>query len=426
MSASPSQRTTARRLLGDVLMVARGTVIGQAPFVLVTPFITRWYAAADLGIYGLSLAFVSITAQVVGLRFELAAISTRGTAQSRALLVLSTLAIIPVTCLCTLVLILLRAFDIGSYGALSGRLVLATAGMICAAGSYATLRCWLARRYQFGLLANSLTLQGLVRACIPVALAPLGAGASLLIGSELVSRISAVALMARGGHLRDALRGPSIPPLRVLRETAARYWKYPVLMAPSALIDAAAAALPVPVLAGYYGLAAAGKFALVQRLVLLPMALIAGSVGDAFHTHAADIAGRTPAATASFVAATALRLFVFAAALYVPVAILAPLTAGWIFGDQWKDAGPMIAALAPMCIGQTVVSPISRGLLLGGREERKLLADLACLALPIAALYIARREPMLRAIWYFSAASLAAYLIYYAVIMKSLRNPKPS
>jgi len=427
LSASPTLRSPARRLLADALLVARGTVFGQAPFVLVMPLITRLYASTELGIYGLALAFVSMTAPIVGLRFELAAISARASPDSRALLVLSALAIVPTTGVCTAVLYLLTRLGVGSYDALSDGMVLATGALVAASGSYATLRCWLARRYRFRLLASSLIVQGWVRASLLVVVAPLGAGASLLLGAELVSRLCAVALMVRGGALVAALRAVHVP-LASLRESALKYWKYPVLLAPSALIDAAAAALPVPILASCYGLAAAGKFALVQRLVLLPVALIAGSVGDVFHAHAADMAGRKPAATQAFLATTALRLLLFAVALYLPVGLVAPFTAGWIFGAQWSDAGPMIAALAPMCVAQTVVNPISRGLLLGGREERKLLADLACLVLPITALYLARREPMIVAIECFSAASVLAFIIYYVVIVGSLRAglaPRP-
>jgi hypothetical protein len=65
-------------------------------------------------------------------------------------------------------------------------------------------------------------------------------------------------------------------------------------------------------------------------------------------------------------------------------------------------------------------------LLLSGREEHKLLADIACLVLPIATLYLASGHPMLVAIACFSAAAVVASVIYYAVIVQALRNgPAP-
>ena len=66
MSASALLQASSRRLIGDVLLVARGTVIGHAPFVLVTPLITRLYPPVELGIYGLALAFVGVAVPVAG------------------------------------------------------------------------------------------------------------------------------------------------------------------------------------------------------------------------------------------------------------------------------------------------------------------------------------------------------------------------
>ena len=400
------------------MLVARGSVFGQAPFVLVAPLITRLYSPAEIGIYGLALAFVGITAQVAGLRFELAAISARDSDEARALLLLSALAITPVTCLCTALLCGLKLYHVGSYDALSWAMVAISGATIAAAGGYSTLRCWLVRRQRFGLVASSLTLQGVVRAGIAVL--AFGGGATLLMVAELVARLGAVWLMVRGSGLSGALARMHMTRSTLARQ-AQKFWKYPVLLGPSALIDAAASALPVPILASCYGLAAAGKFALVQRLMLLPAALIVGSVGDVFHAHAAQLAGQRPGTIGKFLAVTAGRLLLFALVVYVPLALVAPFTAGWVFGPQWADAGPMIAALAPLCIAQTVVGPISRGLLLSGREERKLFADIACLVLPLTTLYVSSGRPMLTAVMYFSVASVVAFVIYYLVIANSLQ-----
>lgn len=421
VGASASWQSSPRRLLRDVLLVARGTVIGQAPFVLATPLITRLFPATELGIYGVALAFVGIAAPVAGLRFELAAISAREPQDARILLVLSALMVVPVTGLAVALLSVLKVLDIGSYGALSWSLVAVTGCTIAAAGAYSTLRCWLARLGRFRRIANSLTLQGCLRAAIPVLLAPVTATAALLLAAELAARFSSIWLMVRPGGLVTAAPRVSVS-WAAVQNCLRSYWKYPLLLAPSALIDAAATMLPVPILATCYGLGPAGKFALVQRLVVLPAALIVGSVGDAFHAHAAVVVGERPAAVNGFVASTARRLLLLALLVYVPVALIAPLIAGWVFGAQWADAGPMIAVLTPLCIAQTTVSPISRGLLLSGREERKLFADVACLALPIAALYLARSQPIIVAITWFSIAATLAYAIYYVVIVRALQS----
>jgi O-antigen/teichoic acid export membrane protein len=103
-----------------------------------------------------------------------------------------------------------------------------------------------------------------------------------------------------------------------------------------------------------------------------------------------------------------------------------PFTAAWVFGRQWADAGLLISALAPLCMAQSVVSPISRGLLLNGCAERKLLADLVCLIPPNTTVYLMRGKPMFTAVACYSAAAVLALAVYYVVMVKSLqRHPVP-
>jgi len=411
----------ARGMFKDVLLVARGTVLGQLPFVAVTPLIARLYPAAELGVYGLSMAYVGIVAPVAGLRFDLAAISSRDRTDAQALLLLSVLSVFPVAAASTGVLYFLKYLGWGSYDALPGWLVIATGIIIVASGAYSSLRSWLVRRHRFRLVANSLTLLGCVRAVIPVALVPLGASAALLIAAELFARLSAVGQMVRSGALFPSLRLTRLP-LGALLERARRFWKYPLLLGPSGLVDAASTALPVPILASCYGLAAAGKFALVQRLVLLPAALIVSSAGDVFHAHAARLAGEREGGVTQFLTRTAGKLLLLGIMVYAPMALLAPFVAGWVFGARWADAGPMIALLTPLCIAQTIVSPLSRGLLLSGREERKLLADALSLTLTVASLYLASRWSLLVAIGCYSTAAVVANALYFMVIVQALQH----
>jgi O-antigen/teichoic acid export membrane protein len=87
-------------------------VIGQAPFVLATPLITRLFPAPELGLYGVALAFVGMIGPVAGLRLELAAISARSQDDARALSLLSVLAILPVTVASTVLLCALKVLGI--------------------------------------------------------------------------------------------------------------------------------------------------------------------------------------------------------------------------------------------------------------------------------------------------------------------------
>jgi O-antigen/teichoic acid export membrane protein len=403
-------------MIRDVLAVAKGTMLGQAIFALLSPVVTRLYSTHELGIYGLVMAFAGVAVPVAGLRFELAAIAVKDEARARDLLLLSLLAIVPVAAVAAAGLITLKSASLWSYAAVSWGLVAMAIAIVIVSGVLATLRSSLIRRQRFGGVARSLAWQGVIRGAFPVGVATLTRGALGLTSGELVSRLIGVLILLRhGGGILERL--PSTLVVRRLRETAAIFWKYPALMVPSSLLDAIAVAIPVPIVATCYDLETAGKFALVQRLAILPAAFIVSSVGDVFHSHAAQVMQEGGRSARQFLFAIARPLLLFALAVYLPLAVLAPFAAPWIFGREWTQIGIMIAALAPMCVVQTVVSPLSRGLLLGKKEERKLLADIVCLIIPAGTLYLASGKPIATAIAFFSLASVCAYAVYFLIIV---------
>lgn len=418
---SQSLEPGERFLIRDVLRVARGGLIGQAPFVLLSPAITRLYSPAQIGVYGLAMAFVSVAAPVAGLRFELAAISAPRSTDARSLLTLSGMSSLPVALICAAALYAVRSAGVASYERLSWPMVILTAIAVWVSGIYSTMRCAAVRRHQFPAVAHALTVQGTSRAAAPLALALLSRGALMLITGELLARCASVAVLAGKLRLRSALAE-----MRVRRDplfaTARRYWKYPLLMTPSALIDSAALAITVPMIASLYGISAAGTFALCQRLVMLPAAFVVSSVGDVYHAHATRALRESTGDLGALMRKTAMRLVLIALAAYLPLAALAPSFAGWVFGRNWAGTGLLIAALAPACIAQTVVSPLSRGLLIARKEERKLIADAACLILPSLSLYLARDLPLPAAVTAYSIGSVAAFGIYFWVIAWSQRG----
>ncbi|MGH8289023.1 MAG: lipopolysaccharide biosynthesis protein [Steroidobacteraceae bacterium] len=421
MSSNQAPQSEGRLLIRDVLRVARGGLIGQAPFVLLSPAITRLYSPSQIGIYGLAMAFVGVAAPVAGLRFELAAISAPESALSRNLLSLSALLSLPVSLLCGAALCALKSAGIASYGSLSWPMVLLTVAAIWSSGIYSAMRCGAVRRYEFRVVANTLSVQGAARATAPLALALLSRGALMLITGEVLARCASIGMLLSKLRLGEALAGFRFR-WGVLAATARRYWKYPLLLTPSALIDSLAIAIPIPMVAALYGLSAAGTFALVQRLVMLPASFMVSSVGDVYHAHATRIAAGASADPGGLMRSTAARLALFALAVYVPLALLAPSCAGWVFGREWAQSGILITAMAPACIAQTVVSPLSRGLLVARKEERKLVADVACLFLPSLSLYFASRLPLPGAITAYSIGSVAAFGIYFCVIAWSQRK----
>jgi O-antigen/teichoic acid export membrane protein len=268
-------------------------------------------------------------------------------------------------------------------------------------------------------VATAIALQGAGRAVLPLLLAALNPGWWGLLGGEVAGRILGVARLARGAGGR--LLALTVD--RIVR-AARRRWRYPTWVLPSSLLDALAVAVPLPLISEIFGVAAAGQFALVQRIAAVPAALVASSFADAIHAEGSRLRAAQVSDLRPLASQTVRRLGLIGAAVYLPVMLFAPLAFPPVFGPDWREAGVIAAILAPYLWLTLVVSPLSRLILVNDRVELKVLADLLCLGLPVAALFAARAMNYPEALAAFSAANLLAYLVYLGIIWRAAGRPR--
>jgi O-antigen/teichoic acid export membrane protein len=176
--------------------------------------------------------------------------------------------------------------------------------------------------------------------------------------------------------------------------------------------------IPVPFLAAVYGKEAAGSFALMQRVVAVPMSLVGANVADAFHARLAVMVRETPARCPGLFRKT----FALLAALgAVPAVVLLlwgrPLFL-LVFGKEWGVAGEMATLVVPWIWLQLAVGPLSRLVFVLGGQAPKLIYDLVAFLSVSAVLVAARRFawPLLETVRAISWANAAAYLLYLALL----------
>jgi O-antigen/teichoic acid export membrane protein len=253
-------------------------------------------------------------------------------------------------------------------------------------GMFVALRYWFVKQQRFSDISRAMIAQGGGRALIPIVLGATGCGWIGLLAGEIagralgISRMLAIAWPRLVSLLRQWDMRTGIDVLR-------RNIKYPLIGLPSSLMDALAAALPLPLIANLYGTMAAGQYLLVQRIASLPAGLIVASVSDVYHPVMAQAYWEQPEQLRPIIARIAKRLLLVAGAIYIPLSLISPFLFSLVFGQQWGQAGIFMAILAPINIAALVVSPLSRALYVMNRIEKKLVFDAISLLVPIAGLY---------------------------------------
>jgi O-antigen/teichoic acid export membrane protein len=411
-----------RAFARNVTLLAGSTALAQGSAVLVAPILTRIYSPADLGLFGIFFAFVTVAATVVCGRYDVAIVSTATRSDAALLTRLAILIAIPATLVCGLVALLFITRDWMGFGAFPRWIAIVAAASIIVTATFTALRYWFTREEAFGFVARFTALQGVLRSVAQVVLGlfvPTFAG---LIGGDLLGRLAGVTASLR--RAATTLREETATTGRgAWRAAAARHREFPLYALPSTLIDTLAMQLPVPLIGALFSVAVAGEFTLVQRVLGVPVGFIAISVADAFLGRAAALARESPASVKPLFLRTARFLLLAGVVPLLLVVLLGPLAFGWIFGEAWRGAGTLAAIMAPLALVQLAVSPVSRVILLVPRGLRmKLSYDVFALLLAIAALRggVAAGLSPYASIGLYAGGQIAAYVFFFLLMMKTV------
>ena len=251
---------------GGLIAIAGGTALGQVVALAASPVLSRLYSPADFGAFSVGVALVLVLGTVSTLRYELA-IPLADEARAHSLVALTT-AIVVAMGASALAVSLFAGREITHLlhrPALRPWLWSVPVSAVLFS-LYTVLNQLAIRRKDFAAVGRRNLLQGcsLVLFQIGLGVSGLGAG-GLLAGFGAGQAVGVVSLFS-GAGLRSvtAKAGRSLE--NVLR-VARRYRRFPLLLAPAALLNMIGLQLPVVLVSSFYGGEAAGWFGLAQRVL---------------------------------------------------------------------------------------------------------------------------------------------------------------
>lgn len=349
----------------NVFTLISGTGLAQSLPIALSPILTRLYTPEDFGVLALYVAIGNIMAVIVTGKYELAIVVTKSDVEAINLVVL----VLAISCLASaifFIMVLLWGSEILSssgYPELLPWLYFIPLTTI-AVGCYQALNYWANRCARYKTMATSRVMQSGVSSLVQVTVGlskptPFGLISGQLLG-QIISALS-LALFLPTKEQRF-FRKVSI---KRMGWVARKYIKYPKYMVPGQMMSVGATELPVFLLTAVYGAGVAGLFSLAQRVMVMPMSLVAGAVGDVYRQKAAEQYARQGECKDLFISAFK-RLGLFAFLPMLPVAVFGPSLFAFVFGENWRSAGEIATLLSVLVFFQTVSSPLSFTILLPG------------------------------------------------------------
>jgi O-antigen/teichoic acid export membrane protein len=347
----------ASSFLRKWLLLASGTLIGQALVVISSPLLTRLFTPEEFGVFAVFAALVGIAATLSGLRYEFA-VPLASSDEDAA-------AIVAVVVLSSGLLAAILAGIVWLIGHwLAGQLnvaelahwfwLLPPALLIWGVGT--ALSYWSVRRHTYGLNALNRTVQLGTQTAGQLAMGVVGWGAPGLILGYLCGYAT------RLGHFLVRLP-PSDRQLLAtwqwsrLRAVAREHWRYPAFTLPSSLLARFLQLGPAIIIAAMFGPAMAGFYAVAQRVVGLPIRMLGEAASQVF---LGELRGLERPALRQLFLRTLALFGGLALVAMLPLLFFAPPLFHLLLGDGWAEAGIFVQLLTPLYIARFIDVPISQ------------------------------------------------------------------
>lgn len=408
----------------SVVALASGTAIGQAVVIMVSPILTRLYTPADFGVLSLYMAVVGILGVASALRYEFALPIAATNKDAAALAVLSGGLALLVSLLSWVVLVLTWKPIEAAFNLASLRLYIWLVPLgIASIGMFNVLTLWGTRDQAFGVLAQSRLTQGVGIAGTQVGAGLMAAGGLGLITGDVLGRVFGALHVARRvatSHTHEIRALDRATLLAVLT----RFRRFPLISAPASFFNALGLRLPVILVAAFYGIEPAGWLMLSQRVVGTPMTLIGQSVSRVYAGELGRRLREDPASIEILFLRMSWKLALFCTLPILLLAVAAPATFEWIFGDNWYTAGQYTRLLALMLIAQFIVVPVSQTLTLLERQELQLAWDVTRSGVVLMGFWLAAHTGLddLQAVAIYCGLMAFMYGVLWAISFAQVRR----
>jgi O-antigen/teichoic acid export membrane protein len=408
--------------------IVAGTGGGQVALLVSAPIISRIYSPADIGLFSLVTALAMTLGVIAALRFDLAIPLPQRDRDAHALVALGLCSAVIICLLGLTAAGFLRnwAAEIFNQPRLTTWLFFAPviAGVI---GVFGVLNQFALRQRRYTSVARRNLLQSIASVMAQVGLGLVGLRTGgMIIGFGAGQAVGVLSLMAGSALGSDDARQGRRPVN--LRAVARRYGRFPLLLAPSGLLNILGLQAPILLISWLYGGDIAGWLGMTQRILALPMSLVGLAVGQVFLAEMSRAAREDAVRARAIFSSVSRRLALFGGLLFAVLVGCGPWLFSVILGDQWRESGAYGQALAAGLALQLIASPLSQTLIVYERTLLQLGWDAGRVVAVVSAILVAAAWGSPRTtVWAFGLVTASAYAVSWALSYRTVtRRARPT
>jgi O-antigen/teichoic acid export membrane protein len=364
----------------NVITVLAGATGAQALPLLAAPLLTRLCTPAEMGAFSVWLGVIAVSSIGATLRVDTAMVLDHEEQQQKVCFGVVAYSATLLALAITLAAAAGRALHLPAVRDMSwfGLLTIGV-GTWLTAYTQTTL-AYAASHNQFGKAAKAKVWAAGTIAVSQLTLLGMGLGSKALLAGQLIglgTGLFAAWLLLSPPSARVGLRLDAEQRSYLRKHQA--FWRFSL---PSSLLNSLVGQLPLFLIGIKHGVLAAGLFALTQRVLTAPIALLASSILEVFKRQAVhdfqtigncrEVYRYTFKALLLLALGPSLILFLFSPQLF-----------SWVFGQAWRPAGELARILAPLYFLNFIASPLSYVFFVAGKQKIELVWQVALFLMTI-------------------------------------------
>lgn len=390
-----------------VVTVLGGALGAQALPLLAAPLITRLCTPADIGAFSVWLGIVAVVAIAATLRLEAALIQDHNFYHQRIGMSVVASSATAIALAATLLAMAAHVLELPVAARMSWSSMLLLGPAVWLTACMQTTLAFATSQGAFGKAARAKVWGAGGIAVIQVGLLALGAGGGALVLGQvagLAAGLVAATILLDPPRPRLYLKPP--PEARQYLRRHAAFWRFSL---PSNLLNALVSQLPLFMIGLRHGALAAGLYALTQRVLSAPVALLAASVLEVFKRQSVlDFRAHGNCRAAYLYTFKALVLLGIGPSLVL--LLYSPALFAWVFGEEWRHAGELAQILAPLYFLNFIASPLSYVFFVAGKQKLDLVWQVALFVMTLSV--FAAPGTLEESIARYAIGYSALYLVY--------------
>lgn len=378
--------------LKDVLKLMTGTTAAQVITVITAPLISHLYDPTAFGTLAVFVSLISIVGIIVCLRYEQAILLPEKDEEAGNLFTLS-------------LLIALVISGVGLFVVLVGRnwlLELLNAPELIPfawfipfslfiQGIVYSFTNWQTRKKRFGRLSVARVSASFTTSALPITLSFFQLNpAGILIFSWASGLLVTISSLSQQIWTKDRQFLHQHISWTRMKQGLVRYRKFPLVDMWGAFLNNLSWQLPSLMLSAYFSKETVGFYSLSNRMILLPMALVGGSVSQVFFQRAAELRHH-PEQLQKTVEMVFRRLVALGLMPTIVLVLRGRELFSLVFGDNWAEAGTYAQILGVWLFFLFISSPMSNLFHVLEKQEQAFVVHFLILCSRLGALIIGGR-----------------------------------